>query len=109
MAERVPDRDHARTAVECMAAVGVAEPVGGSLRRDTGYPGRLLDDAVDLAKKRAKVPNVRVVTYRRPGEYRNNIYSRLSGEPGAWPTLPSLDLFALVRGGTPQFMYLWIP
>jgi protease-4 len=68
-----------------------------------------LDDAVDLAKKRAKIPNVRVVTYRRPGEYRNNIYSRLSGEPGAWPTLPSLDLFALVRGGTPQFMYLWMP
>ncbi len=68
-----------------------------------------LDDAVELAKKRAKVSNVRVVTYRRPGEYRNNIYSRLSGEAGAWPTLPSLDLFALVRGGTPQFMYLWMP
>jgi protease-4 len=68
-----------------------------------------LDDAVELAKNRAKVSNIRVVTYRRPGEYRNNIYSRLSGEPTLGPTLPSLDLFSLVRGGTPQFMYLWMP
>ena len=68
-----------------------------------------LDDAVELAKKRAKVSNIRVVTYRRPGEYRNNIYSRLSGEPTVGPALPSLDLFSLVRGGTPQFMYLWMP
>ncbi|CAI4032511.1 Signal peptide peptidase SppA [Nitrospira tepida] len=68
-----------------------------------------LDDAVELAKKRGKVSNARVVTYRRPGDYRNNIYSRLAGQPNALSALPSLDLFSLVRGGTPQFMYLWMP
>jgi protease-4 len=65
-----------------------------------------LDDAIDLAKNQAGLSEARIVTYRRAGEYRNNIYSRLLGGAGGWA---NLDLGTLVRGKTPQFMYLWMP
>lgn len=70
-----------------------------------------LEDAIEMAKQEAKLTDARVVAYRRPGEYKNNIYSRLagSGDAGGLMGLLSLDLPAVVRGGTPQFMYLWMP
>ena len=71
---------------------------------DIGY----LEDAVELAKKKAKITEARVVTYRRPGEYSNNVYSKLLA-PGPLAGLADLDVMAFVRGGTPQFMYLWMP
>lgn len=66
-----------------------------------------LDDAVELAKHEAGVTEARVVMYRRPGEYRHNVYSGLlgGGLSSAW--VP--DLMSLIRGGAPQFMYLWMP
>lgn len=68
-----------------------------------------LDDAIAVAKERAGLTEARVVKYRRPGEYQNNVYSRLLGvEPGL-AALANLDLLSLVRKGTPQFMYLWMP
>ena len=72
---------------------------------DIGY----LDEAIDLAKKNAGLTEARVVTYRRRGEYQNNIYSRvLNGGPGL-ASLANMDLLSIVRGGSPQFMYLWMP
>jgi protease IV len=67
-----------------------------------------LDDAVELAKKRAGLTEARVVTYRRPGEYSNNVYSKLLA-PGPLASLGNLDLLSFVRGGAPQFMYMWMP
>lgn len=71
---------------------------------DIGY----LEDAVDLAKKKAGLTEARVIMYRRPGEYSNNIYSRLL-TPSPLASLGNLDLMAFVRGGSPRFMYLWMP
>ena len=68
-----------------------------------------LDDAVELAKRQAGLTNARVIAYRRPGEYRPNIYARLLGVESSWSALANLNLTSLVRGGTPQFMYLWMP
>jgi len=71
-----------------------------------------LDDAIELAKKEAGLAEARVVVYRRPGDYRPNIYARLLNGGGGWNGMPSLDLMtltSLVRGSTPQFMYLWMP
>jgi protease-4 len=68
-----------------------------------------LDDAIELAKKDAGLTEARVVVYRRPGEYRPNIYARFLGGGGGLGELASLDLMTMVRGGTPQFMYLWMP
>jgi protease-4 len=73
---------------------------------DVGY----LDEAIELAKKKAGVTEARVVTYSRPGEYQNNIYSRaLTGAGSGWANFANFDLLSMVRGGTPQFMYLWMP
>ena len=67
-----------------------------------------LDEAIDSAKQAAGLTEARVIVYRRPGEYRNNIYSQWIGG-GGMTALPSFDLLTMVRGGTPQFMYLWMP
>lgn len=68
-----------------------------------------LEDAVELAKKKAGLTEARVVTYGRRGEYQNNMYSRLFGTSTGLTGLANLDVLSMVRGGTPQFMYLWMP
>ena len=69
-----------------------------------------LDDAIEAAKQAAGVSEAKVVMYRRGGEYKNNIYSRaVAGGMASAGGFPSLDLLSMVRGGTPQFMYLWMP
>ncbi|MGH7255564.1 MAG: signal peptide peptidase SppA, partial [Nitrospirales bacterium] len=78
---------------------------GLGLVDEVGY----LDDAVRLAKDLAKVEEARVVTYRRPGEYRPNIYARMFGGGADLSDLAQLDLLSLIPGGTPQFLYLWLP
>ncbi len=67
-----------------------------------------LEDAVEVAKKQAGLTEARVVTYQRPGEYSSNVYSKLVA-PSGLASLADFDLGAVVRGGTPQFMYLWMP
>jgi protease-4 len=84
---------------EQAASLGLADSVG------------YLDDAIDVAKHESGLTEATVVTYRRPGEYKNNIYSQFVGGAAAatWNPLANLDVMALFRGGTPQFMYLWTP
>lgn len=72
---------------------------------DIGY----LEDAIDLVKKKAGLTEAKVVTYRRPGEYQNNVYSRLTAPTPSLANLANIDLLSVVRGGSPQFMYLWMP
>ena len=78
-------------------AVGLVDSIG------------YLDDAIELAKKEAGLTKARIVVYQEPGEFRHNIYSRALGGEGGSNPLANLDLMALVRSGTPQFMYLWMP
>jgi protease-4 len=66
-----------------------------------------LDDAIELAKRQAGLSEARVVVYRKPGEFKQNIYSRMFG--GMPSALAALDVMALARAGSPQFMYLWWP
>lgn len=67
-----------------------------------------LDDAIETAKQAAGLSDARVVTYGRPGSYKPTIYSQSQGE-GSLEALARLDIMGLVRGGTPQFLYLWMP
>jgi protease-4 len=78
-------------------AVGLVDSIG------------YLDDAIELAKKEAGLTDARLVVYQQPGEYRSTVYSHLFPSPGSGGLLTNLDLLALVRSGTPQFMYLWMP
>ncbi len=68
-----------------------------------------LEDAIELAKREAGVKEARVVLYRRPGQYRHNIYSTFLGGNSVWAGLSRMDLMSLLRGTTPQFLYLWMP
>ena len=71
-----------------------------------------LEDAISLAKKEAKVEKASVVIYHRSGGYKPNIYSSYAMESGYLKGLPNFDppsLMTLLNGGTPQFMYLWMP
>lgn len=58
-----------------------------------------LDEAVELAKKRAGITQAKVVMYQRPGEFRNNVYSM---------SMINLDLGELAEPGA-RFLYLWWP
>ncbi len=68
-----------------------------------------LDEAIGLAKKEAALREARVITYHRPGAYRNNIYSQLGNAGFGSVNLLNIDLKTFVRSGTPSFMYLWAP
>ena len=61
----------------------------------TGY----LDDAIELAKKQAQLPQARVVTYFRPGEYKPTFYSL---------NLVNIDMGDMADPGA-RFLYLWWP
>ena len=66
-----------------------------------------LDDAVDAAKKAARLEEARVVMYHRPKEYRATFYSTTPVTPGADTALAQLA--ATLVGPGPRFMYLWWP
>jgi protease-4 len=70
-----------------------AEAKKEGLIDEIGY----LEDAIEAAKKQARLTQARVVTYSRPGEYKDNIYSRFS-----------IDLGRMMDPGV-QFMYVWWP
>lgn len=66
-----------------------------------------LDDAVDAAKKAARLEEARVVMYHRPKEYRATFYSTTPVTLGADTALAQLA--ATLAGPGPRFMYLWWP
>ncbi len=66
-----------------------------------------LQDTIDEAKRRAGVARARVITYRRPDEFAENIYSGAPSGP-AQMNLVNLD-FGSLRSLAPQFMYMWLP
>lgn len=65
-----------------------------------------LEDSVGVVEQRAGIEDARVVTYHRPREYRNNLYTRGPTPPPQlkiellpdWPDIPR-----------PAFLYLWAP
>jgi protease-4 len=66
-----------------------------------------LHAAIDAAKAAAHVDEARIVSYRRPDETRENIYSAARGLP-AQVNLLAVDTGLAGRSG-PRFMYLWAP
>ena len=71
-----------------------------------------LDDAIAIAKQEAGVPEAKVIMYERTGGYHPNIYSQWGGTSGNPSlTIPKLDPISLAStlGGSPVFMYMWLP
>lgn len=66
-----------------------------------------LQDTIEDAKHRAGVTRARVIMYRRPEEFAENIYSGAPVGP-AQMNLVNFD-FGGLRSLAPQFMYMWLP
>ncbi len=69
-----------------------------------------LNDAIELAKKEAGIDDANIIFYKRPREYKGNIYS--SSEPSIFNpkiNLINIDLGSLLSYSTPQFFYIWNP
>jgi protease-4 len=64
------------------------------------------EDAIAAAQVRAGVSQARVIMYRRPNEYSENIYSR-AALPQPQVNLVNLDFGSLSQ--SPQFLYMWAP
>jgi protease-4 len=68
-----------------------------------------LDQAIDLAKAEAGIKEATVILYKRPHQYKNNIYSeafQTAANPlAAW----GVDPKNLLQGGSAKFLYLWMP
>jgi len=75
---------------------------------DAGLVDRIgyLDDTIELTKLRAGVPEAKIILYRRPEEFAENIYSRAGLAPSEI-NLINLDLSSVLT--EPQFLYLWMP
>jgi protease-4 len=66
-----------------------------------------LDDAVEMTREEAGVETARLVTYHRPGSYKNNIYSAVNPSPVTGLIPESWRM--LLTPGVPRLMYLWLP
>ncbi len=71
-----------------------------------------LDDAIAYATKAADLEQAKVVTYTRGRPAHQNIYSHQDIPQIESVGVPPLDtnwFLRTISGGTPQFMYMWIP
>lgn len=85
---------------------GIAKAQG--LVDDIGY----LDQAIEIAEKKAQVKEAQVITYTRGGGAFHNIYTHFDPpqiESIGFPKFDTHSLVSMLSGGTPQMMYMWIP
>lgn len=68
-----------------------------------------LDEAIDLAKSEAGIQQAKVVLYKRPHQYKNNIYSEAFQKAANPLTVWGVDPKSLLQGGPAKFLYLWMP
>ena len=65
-----------------------------------------IDDTIELTKRETGLEEASVVVYYRPSSYKNNIYSKISGERVDLLGIGSSEIKDMAR---PRFMYLWLP
>jgi protease-4 len=69
-----------------------------------------LDDVIDVAIQEAGLSDAYVVTYRRPSEYKENIYSRLNVNTSPQYNLVNIDASRLsLPEDYAHYYYLWLP
>ena len=110
---RVIERGRSNLQPETIRQLADGRIYSATQAMDHGLIDRIgyVDDAIELAKKEAGIEDARVVMYRRAGGYHPNIYAQGPGGPDRtnW-VFPKLDpVSLLLAGGTPAFMYLWLP
>ena len=91
-----------------LATIAGGRPVGANDALRDGLVDSIgyLDDTLRALRTRLGDVDARVVMYRRPQEFAENLYSR------GLPTAPQVNLVNVDVGALaqpPQFMYLWLP
>ncbi len=66
-----------------------------------------LDEAVELVKKDLDLKELKVVTYHRPGDYKNNLYSSVPQSPTI--NIMNFNMNLLPHSTEPNFLYMWMP
>jgi protease-4 len=96
-----PDLDAGELKALCDGRIfSAAQAVENGLVDEVGH----FEQALEQLKRAIGSDELRVVTYRRPHEYRSNIYSA--------PPRPTVEVNLLTLGGRklePGFYYLWLP
>lgn len=82
-----------------------AEAKDAGLVDEIGY----LDQAIDLTKSEAGIEEATVVLYKRPHQYKNNIYSEAFQKTANPLAVWGVDPKSFLQGGSPKFLYLWMP
>lgn len=68
-----------------------------------------LDDAIKMAEIKAGITGAAVISYSRPGSYRNNIYSGTGMNVRAEFNVLNIDGSVLTERSGLKFLYLWMP
>jgi len=68
-----------------------------------------LDQAIDLAKSEAGIKEAKVILYKRPHQYKNNIYSEAVQTAANPMSVWGVDPKNLLQGASAKFLYLWMP
>ncbi len=66
-----------------------------------------LDEAIELVQKDLKLNEIKVVTYHRPGDYKNNLYSAVPKSPSI--NVLNFNINLLPHSTEPNFLYMWMP
>ncbi|MBI3598578.1 MAG: signal peptide peptidase SppA [Nitrospirae bacterium] len=73
-----------------------------------------IDSAIELAKQTAGIKEARIILYRRPSQYANNVYSLaaiqpnlFTGDSATGDVIPIAK--ELLQGRSLNFFYLWMP
>jgi protease-4 len=65
-----------------------------------------MDDTLEMMKEDLGLSEIKVITYARTGQYKTNIYSKMTQPPTV--NLINLDLGLNFDSPSPHFMYLWM-
>ncbi|MBW1980565.1 MAG: signal peptide peptidase SppA [Deltaproteobacteria bacterium] len=68
-----------------------------------------LEDTLNWARSAAAVPEAKIVLYRRPGTYVDNIYSLSTMAEESWLRRLQQEAPWQQQADTPLFMYVWLP
>ncbi len=68
-----------------------------------------LEEAIDLAKKETGLKEARVITYLRPHQYKQNIYSSINPERVQTINILNINMDSFADSIGTKFMYLWLP
>lgn len=67
------------------------------------------DEMIDKTKESAGIEDASIITYKRPGDYKSNIYSSFKQQDIEQINLLNININPMLNVDEPKFFYLWLP